>query len=106
MKLLKIALVFHLTFAFALGSTYHLDYINSTRLLTQEPFNPLPSRNLATCGDISFTPCYNCLQDPSSKYCKYTKAFKVYKCCPSGDSEGLCGSTDPDVICSDKFTGL
>jgi hypothetical protein len=63
-------------------------------------------RNLENCGDTTSAPCYSCFNEYGSKYCKYTKAFKMYKCCHNGDTEGVCSSTDPEVLCSDEFEGL
>lgn len=30
----------------------------------------------------------------------------MYKCCMPDDSDGLCNSDDPEVICSDQYPGL
>ena len=58
------------------------------------------------CSDTSADPCHICLNTPASRYCKYTKAFSFYTCCSEDESSGICGSSDPDVICSNQFEGL
>ena len=63
-------------------------------------------RTKDTCGDDSGLPCYQCLENLKSKYCRYTKAFSRYLCCHEGDTDGMCNSKDPDVECSDRYTGL
>jgi hypothetical protein len=55
----------------------------------------------ATCSDLTSKACHDCLNAPRTRYCKYTKAFNMYRCCVSGDVDGICGSSDPDVICTD-----
>ncbi|TNV76453.1 hypothetical protein FGO68_gene17723 [Halteria grandinella] len=57
----------------------------------------------ASCSDMSSPPCHACLDTPGAKYCKYTKAFSMYKCCLPPDSDTLCTTSDPEVICSDRY---
>lgn len=60
-------------------------------------------RRLESCGDSTAQPCYDCISTWGSKYCRYTKAFKMYKCCAAGDNEGICSSKDSEVLCTDSL---
>ena len=59
--------------------------------------------NRDTCGDSTSLPCYQCLENPKNRYCKYTKAFSRYICCHEDDSDPMCNSKDSDIECSDSY---
>jgi hypothetical protein len=68
--------------------------------------NHINERKLQSCSDVETTDCQKCLSIDKARYCRYDKAFTVHKCCLKSDRSGLCGSSDPDVICTDSIEGL
>mmetsp|Transcript_29193 Transcript_29193/g.21728 ORF Transcript_29193/g.21728 Transcript_29193/m.21728 type:complete len:168 (-) Transcript_29193:484-987(-) len=112
-------------FSFAFCSTYHLGdqvpkrYKPASYADRHYPKQPSTNRRSnkkrklqesdeeeASCSDTDADACLACMQQEGARYCKYSKAFDQYTCCPSDSTEGICGSTDPDVLCSDQIDSL